>query len=67
MLIAISDPRTNSLNFLALKHATETAMGQACVAIEWVAEGGANQVCLFPSSCNANTNRQGQVVLDYFI
>ena len=42
MLTAISDLRTSSLNFLALKHATEAAMGQSCLAIKLVAKGGAN-------------------------
>lgn len=66
-LTAISDLRTSSLNFLALKHATEAAMEQSCITIKWVAKGGANQVCLLPLLCNTNTNRWSQVVLDYFI
>jgi hypothetical protein len=46
-LLTISDSRTSALDFSALQHAVEAAMGgQACVAIEWVAEGGANQVRL---------------------
>ena len=44
--LTISDSRTSSLNFLALQHAIHTAMGQKCVRIEWVAEGGSNQVRL---------------------
>ena len=34
MLVTISDSRTSALNFLALQHAVEAAMGQACIAIE---------------------------------
>jgi hypothetical protein len=41
----ISDSRTSVINFLALQRGVEAAMGQACIAIEWVAEGGGNQVC----------------------
>jgi len=49
-LVSISDSRSNAVDFLALQHAVEAAMGQACIAIEWVTEGGANQVCLSPSA-----------------
>ena len=56
MLVTISDSRTSALNFLALQHAVEAAMGQACIEIEWVTEGGSNQVCLSPSACNTNTD-----------
>jgi hypothetical protein len=41
-LTTISDSRTIVINFL---RAVEAAMGQACITVEWVAEGGANQVC----------------------
>jgi hypothetical protein len=53
-LAAISDSRTSALDFSALQHAVEAAVGQACIAIEWVTEGGANQVCLLPSACDMN-------------
>lgn len=33
------------INFFALQGVVEAAMGQACIAIEWVSEGGSNQVC----------------------
>jgi hypothetical protein len=46
-LIIISDTRTSTLDFLALQYAMESAMRQACLSIEWVIEGGGNQVfCL---------------------
>src|SRR6266481_3699149 len=44
-LTTISDSRTRVVGFEALQHATKVAMGQACTGIEWVAEGGVNQVC----------------------
>jgi hypothetical protein len=50
----ISDSRTTVINFSALQRAVETAMGQVCIAIEWVSEGGGNQVCCHKSSCYAN-------------
>jgi hypothetical protein len=46
-ITTISDLRTNIINFLALQRAVEAVMGQACIAIEWVCEGGGNQVCPF--------------------
>jgi len=44
-LTTISDSRTSVINFLALQRIVEAAMGQVCIAIEWVAEGGGDQVC----------------------
>jgi hypothetical protein len=55
-LVSISDSRSSAVDFLALQHAVEAAMGQACIAIEWVTEGGANQVCLSPSALRYKTN-----------
>jgi hypothetical protein len=54
-LTTISDSRTAVINFFALQGAVEAAMGQACIAIEWVGEGGGNQVrCPVPvkSACD---------------
>jgi hypothetical protein len=44
-ITTISDSRTCVIEFSALQSAVEAAMGQACIAIEWVGEGGGNQVC----------------------
>lgn len=44
-LIRISDPRSRSLNFVRLAEEVEKVMGEACDSIEWIAEGGGNQVC----------------------
>ena len=62
-LITISDSRTSTLDFLALKHAVEAAMGQTCSAIEWVSEGGGNQVCLSHSACDVNTDVRAKLYL----
>ena len=42
------------LDFLALQHAAEAAMRQAYAEIEWVTEGGANQVCLLLSAIDTS-------------
>jgi hypothetical protein len=44
-LRTISDSRTQVVSFEALQHVAEVAMGQDSIRIEWVAEGGTNQVC----------------------
>lgn len=48
--LTISDVRTSTLNFSALRHAVQTAMGQKCIRIEWVAEGGGNLAGTLPES-----------------
>jgi hypothetical protein len=53
-ITTISDSRTIVINFLALQSAVEAAMEQVCLAIEWVSEGGGNQVCCPFSPCYAN-------------
>jgi hypothetical protein len=45
-LLTISDSRTSILDISALQNAIESAMGQTCISIEWVTEGGGNQVSL---------------------
>lgn len=42
-IVVISDSRTQVINFDALKHNVE-GLGKVVVAMEWVAEGGSNQV-----------------------
>lgn len=46
-MIRVSDSRTAMINFPALQQAIEQAMDQQCTTLEWVAEGGSNQVRLF--------------------
>ena len=50
-LIRISDSRSRlgSLNFVRLAEEVEKVMGEACDSIEWIAEGGGNQVCSLSS------------------
>ncbi|KAI0308634.1 kinase-like domain-containing protein, partial [Amylostereum chailletii] len=43
---AISDSRTRLVDFGALKNAVEEHMKEGCVSMEWVVEGGANQIYL---------------------
>jgi hypothetical protein len=44
-LLIISDSRSKLINFDALHNGVEKMMGQTCISIEWVNEGGGNQVC----------------------
>lgn len=62
-LVTISDSRTSTLDYLALKHAIEAAMGQTCDAIEWVSEGGCNQVCLTYPACDMSTDIRTKLYL----
>ncbi|KAI0311163.1 kinase-like domain-containing protein [Amylostereum chailletii] len=43
-LKAISDSRTCLVNFEELRDAVENCMQEDCISVEWVAEGGANQI-----------------------
>lgn len=53
-LLNISDSRSKLINFQSLQNDVERIMGQTCISIEWVNEGGCNQVSL-------NTNLTGPV------
>lgn len=43
-IIVTSDSRSRLINFAALKQSAEATLGKVVVAIDWVAEGGTNQV-----------------------
>jgi hypothetical protein len=43
-ILNISDSRSKLINFDALHNGVERMMGQTCISIEWVSEGGGNQV-----------------------
>jgi hypothetical protein len=45
IVLNISDSRSKLINFDALQNGVERMMGQTCISIEWVNEGGKNQVC----------------------
>ena len=61
--LTISDSRTSTVNFSALQHAVQASMGQKCIRIEWVAEGGCNQISLACLPCDTDLTTRIQLYL----
>jgi len=53
-LLNISDSRSKLINFDALRNGVERIMGQTCISIEWVNEGGGNQIYLLSLGDGSN-------------